>query len=50
MQRVVYADIDRALEVSFIAAAGRLWELAYIYAAGGRISAPDWSWVRYTLA
>jgi transcriptional regulator with XRE-family HTH domain len=46
IQRVVYADIGRVLEVSFIAAVGRLWELAYIYAAGGRISAPDWAWVR----
>jgi DNA-binding GntR family transcriptional regulator/DNA-binding XRE family transcriptional regulator len=50
IQRVVYADIGRVLEVSFIAAAGRLWELAYTYAAGGRISAPDWSWLRYTPA
>jgi transcriptional regulator with XRE-family HTH domain len=46
IQRVVYADIGRVLEVSFIAAAGMLWELAYTYAAGGRISAPPWSWIR----
>src|SRR5208337_1914029 len=46
IQRVVYADIGRVLEVSFVAAAGRLWELAYTYAAGGRISAPGWSWIR----
>jgi hypothetical protein len=46
MQRVVHADIGRVLEVSFIEAAGRLWELAYTYAAGGRISAPDWAWLR----
>ncbi len=48
IQRVVYADIGRVLEVSFIVATGRLWELAYTYAAGGRISAPAWTWLRYT--
>jgi transcriptional regulator with XRE-family HTH domain len=45
IQRVVYADIGRVLEVSFITATGMLWELAYTYAAGGRISAPDWYWL-----
>ncbi len=50
IQRVVYADIGRVLEVSFIAAAGMLWELAYAYAAGGRVNTPDWSWIRYTSA
>jgi transcriptional regulator with XRE-family HTH domain len=48
MQRVVYADIGRVIEVWFNAAAGRLWELAYKYTAGRGISAPDWSWIRYT--
>jgi len=48
IQRVVYADIGRVLEVSLIAATGMLWELAYKYTAGRKISAPDWSWVRYT--
>ncbi len=46
IQRVVYADIGRVLEVSFIAAAGRLWELAYKYTAGRKISPPDWEWIR----
>ena len=50
IQRVVHADIGRVLEVSFITAVGRLWELAYTYAAGGRVSAPDWPWLRYTPA
>ncbi|MGD0855706.1 MAG: UTRA domain-containing protein [Dehalococcoidia bacterium] len=50
IQRVVHADIGRILEVSFIVAAGRLWELSYTYAAGGRISAPDWMWLRYAPA
>jgi transcriptional regulator with XRE-family HTH domain len=49
MQRVVYADIGRVLEVTFIAAAGMLWELAYVYAAGGRVSAPGWSWLPQSL-
>jgi transcriptional regulator with XRE-family HTH domain len=48
MQRVVHSDNGRVLEVAFITAVGRLWELAYKYAAGGRISVPDWSWLRYT--
>jgi GntR family transcriptional regulator len=46
IQRVVYADIGRVLEVSFIAAAGRLWELAYKYTTGRKISPPDWAWLR----
>ncbi len=46
IQRVVHADIGRVLEVSFIVAAGRLWELAYTYAAGGRVSAPGWQWLQ----
>jgi transcriptional regulator with XRE-family HTH domain len=50
IQRVVHADIGRVLEVSFIAATGMLWELAYTYAAGGRINAPDWKWIRYAPA
>jgi len=48
IQRVVHADIGRVLEVSFITAMGRLWELAYTYAAGGRVSAPDWLWLQGT--
>jgi len=45
IQRVVHGDIGRVLELSFITAVGRLWELAYTYAAGGRVSAPDWPWL-----
>jgi predicted rRNA methylase YqxC with S4 and FtsJ domains len=54
IQRVVYADIGRALEVSFIAAAGMLWELAYILQQAGEsvlligpgydIHRRDWLW------
>jgi len=50
IQRVVHSDIGRVLEVSFISSAGMFWELAYTYAAGGRISAPDWAWMRHTPA
>lgn len=47
IQRVIYADIGRVLEVSLITAVGGLWELAYTYAAGGRIGAPGWSWIEH---
>jgi transcriptional regulator with XRE-family HTH domain len=48
IQRVVYADTGRVLEVSLITAVGQLWELSYTYAAGGRINAPGWSWMEHT--
>jgi len=45
IQMVVHGDIGKVLEVSLITAVGKLWELAYTYAAGGMVSAPDWPWM-----